>query len=32
MAILDPNDTKRMLDEINTNYPWLKCTTRHHAL
>ena len=30
--ILDKNHNKRVVDEINANYPWLKCTTRHHAL
>jgi hypothetical protein len=29
--ILDKADTKRMLKEINTNYPYLKTTHRHHA-
>ena len=29
---LDPNDTKRVVDEINQNYPALKTTYKHHAL
>ena len=29
---LDPNDTKRLVEEINANYPALKTTYRHHAL
>jgi hypothetical protein len=30
--LLDENDIKKVVDEINTNYPWLKTTHRHHAL
>jgi hypothetical protein len=30
--ILDQNDTKRLIDEINRNYSHLKTTHRHHAL
>jgi hypothetical protein len=30
--IMDPNHTKKMVDEINSEYPWLKTTHRHHAL
>jgi hypothetical protein len=30
--ILDENDTPRLLAEINVNYPWLKCSDRHHAM
>ncbi len=30
--ILDPNDNKRLLQEINTNYAYCKTTHRHHAL
>lgn len=30
--VTDQNDTKRVVDEINQNYPWLKTTHRHHAL
>jgi len=29
--INDKNCTKRLISEINTNYPWLKATTKHHA-
>lgn len=29
--INDKNCTKRLLQEINTNYPHLKATTKHHA-
>jgi hypothetical protein len=29
---LDPNDTKRVVDEVNTNYPNFKTTHRHHAI
>jgi hypothetical protein len=29
---LDPNHTKAVVDEINTNYPHLKTTHKHHAL
>lgn len=29
--ILDENDTPRLLAEINSNYPWLKTSHRHHA-
>jgi len=28
--IYDPADTKKMMQEINTNYPWLKTTDMHH--
>jgi len=30
--ILNQNHTKRLLQEINTNYPYLKTTHRNHAL
>ena len=30
--ILDKNDTKKVVDDINANYPYLKTTHRHHAL
>lgn len=30
--IMDSNDNKRLLDEINTNYPYFKTTHRHHAV
>lgn len=29
--INDKNCTKRLIQEINTNYPYLKTTTKHHA-
>ena len=29
---LDSNDMPRLLDEINTNYPWLKATNKTHRL
>lgn len=29
--IFDKNCTKRLLAEINTNYPWLKATNKHHG-
>ena len=29
---LDPNDSKKVIEEINQHYPWLKTTHRHHAL
>lgn len=29
--LMDPTATKRILQEINTHYPQLKCTTRNHA-
>lgn len=25
--VFDKNDQKRMFEELNTHYPWLKCTT-----
>lgn len=30
--ILDKNDNKRVLNEINQNYPYLKTTHRYHAI
>ena len=30
--LMDPSMTGRVLNEINTNYPYLKCTTKHHSL
>jgi len=30
--ILDPNDNKRLLEEINRNYTFCKTTHRHHAI
>jgi hypothetical protein len=30
--VMDQNDVKKVVDEVNTNYPWLKTTHRHHAL
>jgi tetrahydromethanopterin S-methyltransferase subunit G len=30
--IMDSNDNKRLLEEINTNYPYFKTTHRHHAV
>jgi hypothetical protein len=30
--ILDANDTKRLINEINTNYAYCKTTHKHHAL
>jgi hypothetical protein len=30
--IHDPNDIKRVVHEINTNYPAFKTTHRHHAI
>lgn len=30
--ITDQNHTKRVVDEINQNYPLLKTTHRHHAI
>lgn len=29
---LDQNHIGAVLREINTNYPWLKTTTKHHAM
>lgn len=29
--INDKNCTKKLIHEINTNYPYLKATTKHHA-
>ena len=29
---LDPNDIGKVLQEINTNYPWLKTTDRKHSV
>ena len=29
--VFDKNDEKRMFEEINTNYPHLKCTTGTHG-
>ena len=29
--INNKNCTKRLIHEINTNYPYLKATTKHHA-
>lgn len=29
--IFDKNCTKRLISEINTNYAWLKATTKNHA-
>lgn len=30
--IMDSNDNKKLLEEINTNYPYFKTTHRHHAV
>ncbi len=30
--ILDKNDAKKVVREINQNYPWLKTTHRHHEV
>lgn len=30
--IADPNDIKKVVDEINTNYSYFKTTHRHHAI
>ena len=30
--IMDPNDNKRLLEEINTNYVYCKTTHRHHSI
>jgi hypothetical protein len=30
--LMDPNDTKKVLDEINTKYQHFKTTTKHHAI
>ncbi len=30
--ILDKNDSKRVVQEINQNYPYLKLTHRHHEV
>lgn len=30
--IMDSNDSKKLLDEINSNYPYLKTTHRHHSI
>lgn len=30
--IHDPNDIKKVVDEINVNYPYFKTTHRHHAI
>jgi hypothetical protein len=32
ISVLDPNDTAKVVDEVNENYPWLKTTQRHHAV
>ena len=29
--IYDKNDEKRMFEEINTNYPYIRCTTGTHG-
>lgn len=29
--IYDKNCTKKLIEEINTNYPYLKATNKHHA-
>ena len=29
--IYNKDQTKELLKEINTNYPWLKTTTKHHG-
>ena len=29
---MDPNQTKRVVQEINKNYPYLKTTYKHHDL
>lgn len=30
--IMDSNDNKKLLEEINTNYAYFKCSHRHHAV
>lgn len=30
--IMDPNDLKKLIDTINTDYPYLKTTYKHHAI
>lgn len=30
--IMDPNDTKKMIDLINQDFPYCKTTHRHHAI
>ncbi len=30
--VFNPNNAKRVFDEINSNYPHLKTTDKHHAL
>jgi len=30
--LLDKNDAKKVVKDINQNYPWLKCTHRHHEV
>lgn len=30
--ILDKNDTKKVVADINANYPYLKTTAKHHAV
>lgn len=27
---MDPNDTPKVIEELNTNYPYFKTTHRHH--
>jgi hypothetical protein len=31
ISIYDPNNTRRLLEEINKNYPYLKTTDRTHV-
>jgi hypothetical protein len=30
--LLDKNDAKKVVSTINSDYPWLKTTSKHHAL
>jgi len=32
VRFLDQNHVGRVFDEVNQNYPWLKTTTKHHAI
>lgn len=32
IRFLDQNHAKAVFDEVNSNYPWLKTTSKHHAV
>ncbi len=32
IRVLDQNHVQALVREVNQNYPWLKCTTKHHEV